>query len=70
MSPMTKLDGREASILAFIARFPSSSEAARLARTLNGPAKKIADSLLYGSLTPGKGEQAAAEISQKWAAAS
>jgi hypothetical protein len=69
MAVMTKLNGREASILAFIARFPASSEAKRLSRTLEGPAKRIADSLLDGSTSENAG-RASAHRKPKLAAAS
>lgn len=68
---MTQLNGHEASVLAFIARFPKSKDATRLAKTLDGAAKEIAEALLKGrSAATDVSSSAAARAMRNWAAAS
>lgn len=60
-----KLTGHDASVLAFIARYPASSEAAALITNLSSPVREIAEAIVRPG-SPSNWEHTAAAI-RKWA---
>jgi hypothetical protein len=71
LSGMTQLTGQEASILAFIARFPDSADASELAKSLSGRSRKIADALIkrHSKGSRDASSSAAARAVRAWAVA-